>query len=134
MRAAISVILPTIVVLFVAAIVGLYWFLANRRDQRSVWRTALGLGLTIGILRGLFASIGWYTVEHTGGPLQVPGFALAMLAWPEAAVFRGRRTSPAPLHFYVRLSLLLIMSTTVLFAVVAAVVTRRRMPDRTVGG
>jgi hypothetical protein len=120
------VILPTIAVLFAAAVAALYFFLATRRDRRSLFRTAVYLGLTLGLIRAAGASFGWYIVEHTGGPAQVPGFALAMLAWPEAALFRGRRLTPAPLEFHVRLWLLLIASTTIVVALIAGVAARRR--------
>jgi hypothetical protein len=125
------VILPTIVVLFVAAIASLYWYLRTHRT-RNLFRTALVLGVTIGVIRAVLASVGWYVVEHTGGPLQVPGFALAMLAWPEAVLFRARRTTPVPIHFYLLLSLLLITSTVALVASIAAVASRSRVPGRQV--
>ena len=50
------------------------------------WRSSVMIGCCMGIVRGVLASFGWYTVEHTSGPLQIPEFALAMLAWPEAPV------------------------------------------------
>ena len=89
-------------------------------------RTAVYTGCILGILRAILASVGWYAVEHTGGPLQVPAFALAMLAWPEAMVFAERHTTPAPQGFYLRLSLLLVTSTAVNIGLVGAVAALRR--------
>jgi hypothetical protein len=104
---------------FAAAVAGLYWHLRKRRDRRSLFRTTLFVGFGIGLARAALASLGWYVVEHTGGPLQVPAFALAMLAWPEAAIFTERRLTPAPPDFYVRLSLLLVAGTLGLVGAVA---------------
>jgi hypothetical protein len=75
------------------------------------------------VTRAALASLGWYVVEHTGGPLQSPAFALAMLAWPEAAMLTTSRVTPAPGLFYVFLSLLLI-STTVMFVGGLAIAAR----------
>ena len=118
-------ILPVIVVLFGAAMAGLYWYLLSRPDRPTLVRTALFIGVGIGVIRAAGACAGWYVVEHTGGPLQVPGFALAMLAWPEAAIFRERSTTPATAQFYLQLALLLISSSVAIVAIVAAAASRR---------
>jgi len=110
-------ILLTIVVLAAAALVSLSCYL-RQQSGRRLRRLILMIGLSLGLARAALASLGWYVVEHTGGPLQVPAFALAMLAWPEAAVFADRRVSPAPPNFYLGLSLLLVTSTLAIVAVV----------------
>jgi hypothetical protein len=124
-------ILPSILVVFAAAIAGLYWHLRKQPDRRSLWRRTLQIGLGVGLARAGLASWGWYTVEHTGGPLQIPAFALAMLAWPEAALFLAeRRTTAVPPEFYVQLSVLLIAGTLVLVGAVALAVRRSHTPFR----
>ena len=90
---------------------------------------AIYLGLGTGALRAALSSLGWYVVEHDGGPLQVPAFALAMMAWPEAAVLAERRTIPAPPHFYLQLSLVLMTTTVAFAAAVAWFAARRRVDD-----
>ena len=119
-------VLPTIVVVLAALVGGLYWFFSTRPKQRSVLRTALLVGCVLGALRAGLASFGWYVVEHTGGPLQVPGFALAMLAWPEGMLISERRTTAAPPGFYVRLSMLLFTSTVAMIGAIAFVARQRR--------
>jgi hypothetical protein len=119
-------ILAAAVILFAVAIVILYWHLLRQPDRRSLWRTTLWIGLGVGATRAALASLGWYVVEHTGGPHQIPGFALAMLAWPEAAVFTTRRLTPAPPEFYVWLSFLLVISTLTLVALVALAARKDR--------
>src|SRR5688500_16435169 len=103
----------------------LFWYFGTRRVPMSA---ALYTVCILGILSAGLASLGWYVVEHTGGPLQVPAFALAMLAWPEAMVFAERRTTSAPPGFYLRLSLLLVTSTVVVITLVGALATLRRTP------
>jgi hypothetical protein len=122
-------ILLTILVVFAAAIAGVYWHLGKQPDRRSLLRRTLQIGLVVGLARAALASWGWYTVEHTGGPLQIPAFALAMLAWPEAAIFLAeRRTTPVPPEFYVRLSVLLVAGTLVLVGAVALAARRPHTP------
>lgn len=118
-------VLATILVVLVAVVAGLYWFFDSRRKPV---RTAVYTGCILGILRASLASAGWYVVERTGGPLQIPAFALAMLAWPEAMILAERRTTPAPPDFYLRLSLLLVISTVVVVGLIgsAAALGRRR--------
>src|SRR5262245_32505205 len=102
-------ILPAIVIVVIAAIWAISVYFGKRSTTRAYWRSALLIGLVIGVARAILASIGWYTTEHTGGPLQIPGFLLGMLAWPEIALLPGRRrTTPAPLSFFIGLSSLLI--------------------------
>jgi hypothetical protein len=113
-------ILPSIVVIVIAAIWAISVYFGKRSTTRAFWRSALLIGLAIGVARAILASIGWYTVERTGGPLQIPAYLLGMLAWPEIAMLPGqRRTTPAPLAFFVGLSSLLIGSS-VLFVVLVA--------------
>ena len=115
------------VAVFAAGVASLFLYFRSQPDRRSLWRRTVVIGIGVGVSRAGLASLGWYIVEHTGGPLQVPAFALAMLAWPEAAILDERRTKAAPPEFYVSLALLLVVST--LFAVIvvalASVRTRR---------
>jgi hypothetical protein len=112
-------ILLTVPVVFAGAIAVLYLHLREQRDRRSLWHRTLQIGLGVGAARALLASTGWYVVEHTGGPLQIPAFALAMVAWPEAAFLAGRRLGPTPPECYLSLSLVLVASTVILVGVVA---------------
>jgi hypothetical protein len=64
-------------------------------------------------------------VEHTGGPLQIPAYALSMLALPEAIVF-GRQPGPVPLSVYISLGFLLIASSLLLVCGVALAVQLSR--------
>jgi hypothetical protein len=107
----------------------LYRHLEKQPDGRSLRRRTLQLGLGIGAGRAVLASLGWYGVEHTGGPLQIPAFALAMLAWPEAALVSTRRFTASPPEFYVSLSLLLLVSTVTLVSLVASAVRMARPPS-----
>src|SRR5687768_4470779 len=91
-----------------------------------VWRSVLRIGVPIGILRSALASIGWYVTEHTGGPFQVPGFALAMMAWPEAALLPRTRVHAAPPEFYAYLWVLLIVTTSLFVAVTISLSRTRR--------
>jgi hypothetical protein len=118
------VVIGIIVVLAVAT--GMLYSFFRRRDERYFWQTALLIGIGIGVVRALLASLGWYTVEHTGGPRQVPGFVLALSALPEAALLPQSRVAAAPPVFYVQLSALLIGSSAVVVALVAAVARVRR--------
>ena len=128
----------TIIALTTIALGALYVHLRRQSVRGRLWRSTLLIGLTVGVARAALASVGWYVVERTGGPLQIPAFALAMMAWPEAAFFlRERRTTPVPPEFYLRLSLLLVATTTLLagvLAVVAWIAQRARQrasfPDR----
>ncbi|HVH57317.1 MAG TPA: hypothetical protein VM791_13745 [Vicinamibacterales bacterium] len=104
-----------------AVATGMLYSFFRRREERRFWQTALLIGISIGVVRALLASLGWYTVEHTGGPRQVPGFVLAMSALPEAALLPHSRVSAAPPVFYVQMSALLIGSSAVVVALVAAV-------------
>jgi hypothetical protein len=116
----------TLLILLAAVIAGLYSIMRRQPDRRSLWRTALFVGLGTGVARAGLASLGWYLVEHAGGPLQIPAFALVMMAWPEGAILAERRLTPAPPAFYLRLSLLLMASTLALVVLVAVVAGRRR--------
>src|SRR2546422_10240235 len=106
--------LIVIVLLVVAALtVTLYRYLRAKHDARALWRSSVAIGSSVGIARAVLACVGWYGVEHTGGPLQIPAFALAMLAWPEAVVL-GRHPGPVPMRFYISLGLVLIMTSLLL--------------------
>src|SRR5574341_1278328 len=112
---------PLIIFLFAAGIIGLYRHLAAKPSLRALWRSAVIIGFSVGVTRAVLTCVGWYTIERTGGPLQMPAFALAMLAWPEAALF-GRHQGPVPLQFYFQLSLLLIVTSLLLVCGIALVV------------
>src|SRR5712692_2863135 len=114
-------VLPGLVVLFGLATVTLYRYLARRPNPRALWQSTVAIGIVVGIARAVLAGLGWYVVEHTGGPLQIPAFALAMLALPEAAVF-GRHRGPVPPALYVSLGLLLTLTSLLFVSVVALVV------------
>jgi len=119
-------ILPAVLVLFAVAIAVLYSHLLRQPDRRSLWRSTLRIGLGVGATRAALASLGWYVVEHTGGTLQIPAFALAMMAWPEAAVLTRRRLTPAPPEFYIYLLFVLVLGTLTLVGLVALVAGRDR--------
>jgi hypothetical protein len=120
MIASIALVVVTLV------IAGMYGLMRRLPDRRSLWRTALIVGVGTGVLRAALSSLGWYIVEHTGGPLQIPGFAMAMMAWPEAALLAERHVGPAPPSFYFQLSVILVTSTVTLVAVIAFIAGRRR--------
>lgn len=117
---------PIALVVVALVIAGMYWLMRRQPDRRSLWRTALIVGVGTGVLRAALSSFGWYVVEHTGGSLQIPGFAMAMMAWPEAALLAERRVGPAPPSFYFELSLLLVTSTVTFVALIAFIAGRRR--------
>jgi hypothetical protein len=118
--------IPVIVLLCSGAIVLLYRFFTTRRGARALWRSSVAIGSSVGIMRAVLACVGWYGVEHTGGPLQIPAFALAMLAWPEAIVF-GRHRGPVPLSFYPLLALLLVATSMLMVSGVALAVQVTRV-------
>ena len=115
-------ILPLLLVVFAVVMSAFYSYLRKQPNRARRWRIALGVGVAVGVGRAALASTGWYVVEHTGGALQVPAFALAMLAWPEAALFAQRRVAPVPLEFYAGLSIALVAGTTFMTSLVAAAV------------
>ena len=78
------------------------------------------------VARAALASLGWYMIERTGGPLQIPAFALAMMAWPEGAMLDQRRLTPVPPAFYIQLSVLLIASTLAVSCLVAVIAAKSR--------
>src|SRR5258708_19110083 len=111
---------------FAAVTVVLYRYLRAKREAGALWRSSLTIGSSVGIARAVLACVGWYGVEHTGGPLQIPAFALAMLAWPEAIVF-GRHRGPVPLSFYPLLALLLVATSMLMVSGVALAVQASRV-------
>ena len=100
----------------VLALAGLFlWrFLARRAGDPDWWISALVVGASLGLVRGFLACAGWYTVERASGPLQVPAFALALLALPEAMLLGRRHVTPATWGFLTRLFLLLLAGTMLL--------------------
>lgn len=123
---------PIIFLVFGAIFGLLFLHFIRRPNRKALLRSAITIGFSAGVIRGLLASIGWYGVEHTGGPLQIPAGALTMLAWPEAYFATGilweRHRTVTPLSFYPRLALLLIVTTVCFVGTVAllAWATRRR--------
>jgi hypothetical protein len=113
--------IPVLLLVFAALTVALYRYLRAKRDSRALWRSSVAIGSSVGIARAVLACLGWYGVEHSGGPLQIPAYALAMLAWPEAIVF-GRHQGQVPLNFYISLGFLLIASSLLLVSGVALAV------------
>jgi NADH:ubiquinone oxidoreductase subunit 6 (subunit J) len=114
------------VIVLALVVAGMYWLMRRQPDRRSLWRMALYVGAGTGLVRAVLSSLGWYMFERTGGPLQIPAFALVMMAWPEAAILVERRVTPAPPSFYVQLSLLLVTTTLVAASVIAFVASKRR--------
>jgi hypothetical protein len=112
---------PLIIVLCAPGIIGLYRYLAAKPNLGALWRSAVIIGFSVGVTRSVLSCVGWYTVERTGGPLQIPAFALAMLAWPEATLF-GRHQGLVPLQFYLQLSFLLIVTSLLLVCGIALLV------------
>jgi hypothetical protein len=118
------VIVLGLVVLAVLTVL-LFRHLRRRDDGGTLWGSAATIGLLVGVARAGLAIAGWYGLEHTAGVLQIPAYALALLALPEAMVF-GRQHGPAPPHTYVFLGLLLVGTSLVLVAAVAFVVQSSR--------
>jgi hypothetical protein len=123
-------VLPLIVVVYVTGLAGLYMFFQRRRGAPTFWRMTILIGLGIGIARAILASMGWYAVERTGGWLQIPGFMLAMLAWPEAAALPRSRVGRVTPGFYALLSSVLVASSALLVGAIAAVAHRVKTGTR----
>jgi hypothetical protein len=117
--------LPICFLALAALTVVLYRYFQAKRDSRALWRSSLAIGSSAGLVRAVLACIGWYGVGHTGGPLQIPAYALAMLALPEGIAL-GRHQGPVPLSFYVSLGLVLIASSLLFVNGVALVVQLSR--------
>ena len=115
-----------VLILLAALLAALYSMMRKQPDRRSLWRTALYVGVGTGVARATLASLGWYMIERTGGPLQIPAFALAMMAWPEGVMLDERRLTPVPPAFYVQLSVLLIASTLAVSCLVAVIAAKSR--------
>jgi hypothetical protein len=120
-------VLPVALLFFLGAIVLLFRFLSTRHDARTFWRSSVAIGAIIGLMRAALACVGWYGVEHTGGPLQIPAFALAMLAWPEA-ILLGRHRGPVAPTFYPILALLLLVTSMLMVGGVSLAVQLGRRP------
>jgi hypothetical protein len=115
--------IPIIPLLVAAAILMLSRHVMMKPGTRALWRSSVAMGSWVGVMRAGLACLGWYGVEHTGGPLQSPAFALALLAWPEGLVLgRGGHRGPVPLRFYPALALLRFMTSMVLVSGVALLV------------
>jgi hypothetical protein len=115
-----------VLILLGALLAALYSLMRKQPDQRRLWHTALYVGVGTGVARAALASLGWYMVERTSGPLQIPAFALAMMAWPEGAMLDERRLTPVPPAFYIQLSVLLIASTLAISGLVAIIAAKSR--------
>src|SRR5438552_1255875 len=111
--------LTPVFVLFVAALATLLFrYLRAKADNRTLWCSTVWFGCSVGSARAMLACIGWYGLQHTGGPLQIPALALAVLALPEAVVF-GRQRGAVSVQLYIALGLLLIASSLTLVSSVA---------------
>jgi hypothetical protein len=121
-----SVVALIILVALTLVIAAMYGLMRRQPDRRSLWRMALYVGAGTGLVRAVLSSLGWYVIERTGGPLQIPALALVMMAWPEAVILAERRTTPVPPAFYLRLSLLLVTTTLAVTGIIAFVAGRRR--------
>jgi hypothetical protein len=115
-----------VLILLAALVAALYTLMRKQPDRISLWRTALYVGVGTGVARAALASLGWYMIERTGGPLQIPAFAMAMMAWPEGAMLDERRLTPVPPAFYIELSALLIASTLAVSCLVAVIAAKSR--------
>lgn len=120
---------PLVLLLIMAASLVLYRYLARKHAGHALWRSSLAIGTVMGTSRAMLACAGWYCAEHAAGPLQIPAFALAMLAWPEAIVLDTRRVGPAPLSFYPMLAGVLIVTTILAVSGVALAVQVARGRD-----
>jgi hypothetical protein len=120
-------VLPALLFVVGGGLLILYLWFRRRTAPIGMGRAALAVGLPAGVVRASLACLGWYVVEHTGGPAQVPAFVLAMLSWPEAALLPRRAPGMTSASLYVSLFLLLTLSTTAVVAIVAAL-ARRRSP------
>jgi bacteriorhodopsin len=118
-------------ILLAALLAALYSMMRRQPDRRSLWRTALYVGAGTGVARAALASLGWYMIERTGGPLQIPAFAMAMMAWPEGVMLDERRLTPVPPAFYIQLSVLLIASTLAISCLVAVIAAKSRFGRHT---
>lgn len=114
-------VVAAVLLLVAVATILLHRYLGTRPDARELWRSTIGLGASLGTLRAVLACVGWYGVQHTGGPLQVPAYFLAMLALPEAIVFGGHRGAVPP-TFYLALGSLLIVTTALMVSTVGLAV------------
>ena len=114
-------VLPAVVVAVVAATIVLARHLTRERGEGTLWPAALRVGVTVGVVRAVLAPIGWYVVEHTGGPLQVPAYVLAMLALPEGVLLAGHR-GPASVGVLLALALVLLAGSVLAVSAVALIV------------
>lgn len=115
-----------IALLFVGLALILYRYLVARHSKHSLWQSTLAIGTLAGVSRAILACAGWYYVERISGPLQIPAFALSMLAWPEGMVLETPRVALAPLSFYPKLACVLILSTVLAVSGVALIVHMTR--------
>ena len=116
---------PFLLFVLAAAVAILFVRFRRIESSRTLWRTAVVLGLGIGLTRASFACVGWYVVEHTGGPAQTPAFLLAMFSWPEAILLPRHRTGATPASTYMELFLLLLVSSVLVVVAIAAAARRR---------
>jgi hypothetical protein len=122
-------IVALLIPLFIVAGLSLYRYLATKQSAHTLWRSSLAIGTIVGTSRAALVCVGWLCVEHTSGALQIPGFALAMLAFPEALALNTRRPGPAPLSLYLTLAGVLILSTVLLVHAVALAVQMAHSDD-----
>jgi hypothetical protein len=112
-------VLLSLSLVFGAAVALLFVWFRRIENSRTLWRTAIFVGLVVGLARASLACVGWYVVERTGGTAQIPGFLLAMLSWPEAVILPRHRTGVTPMSTYAQLFVLLVVSSMALVAAIA---------------
>ena len=116
---------PIFLLLLLGAVYLLGRYLWTRRA--SLWRTAIITGLVLGIVRASAVLSGWWAVERTSGWLQIPGYFLAILAWPEVLLL-PRQTKSLETEGYAMLGGLIFAGTLsgVLFIALVVELLRRR--------
>jgi hypothetical protein len=121
---------PLFLLVLIAVAVAVVRYLMRQPTPHALWRASLTLGAVVGVVRGLGAAAGWYWTEHSQGGWQIAGFALAMLAWPEAALLDMRRVTPARPGFYLLLAVTLVVTTIGAMSVIALLLQLRRAAAR----
>lgn len=115
---------PLVLAGFVALLFALYRFLASGPPSRRSVPSVLTFSVALGAVRAMVTGLGFYGVEHTGGALQVPAFAMALAGWPEIALLGPHRGRASP-AFYGWMALLLIVTSTAVVAFTALAARRR---------
>ena len=107
-----------------AVIFALYRWLATGAAVPRSPASVIAAGIALGTVRAVITGIGFYVVEHNAGPLQRPGFAMALAGWPEIALLGPHRGVATP-AFYGRMAALLVVTSTAVVAFIAFAASRR---------